>query len=163
MKVLVCLDLGESLFHTAKHSDLYFLVCHLDQNHSFLLFGRKSSEILMIICPRIPFQPGPSTRFWESQSEKSYCCLREWHKSEFPVKHPWQSTISKNVGWAMAVLTPVHRGFVNGIYKLVHCSKLYWKAFRCQEISHELQVPCQRRLKFPDELNKVDWCKSCQF
>ena len=40
---------------------------------------------------------GPRTRFWKCRRQKRFGCTGEWRKSEFPRKHPWQSTVSEKV------------------------------------------------------------------
>ena len=37
-------------------------------------------------------------RFWDSWGQIHFGCLGEWHKSEFPGKHPWKSRISEKNG-----------------------------------------------------------------
>lgn len=80
--------------------------------------------------------PGPTTRFLGCRSQKRFGCLWEWRKSEFPGKHPWQSTISeKNEGACPlsfvegvggVFLRASMQSFYNNIWKLFTHERESW-------------------------------------
>ena len=61
----------------------------------WLIKIKKSLTLILVSCLSVNFvhayiskNPWARTRFWECQGQKSFGCLEEWYKNEFPGKHP---------------------------------------------------------------------------
>ena len=81
---------------------VHIKICKHDQKKSIIShktsvgYDMEYNVIALIIL--LYYVSGPPTRFWECLDQKNFGCLGEWHKREFPGKHPWQSTISEKMG-----------------------------------------------------------------